>query len=295
MLWNLDLIDNLLIIMKLIDLIIEALKDSDIPITQGDILELIKQNPKHKQCKEFLRVAVPRSAIARQLTKYSSGSKPIIKKVEARKFKLITDDVPEETLLKECDLHPILAKFAFDRFNVYSKTINALKTKNRGNKINRWSNPDIAGINFSLLNLNNLFQSEVEKQGLISNKVAQFFSFELKLKIDKSNLTECYFQAVSNSSWANFGYLAVGDLDKDKNFISNLIRLNSGYGIGVIHLNISDPEKSEIIVSAREREKVDINFMNYLSSINKDFYIFIEDSKKIIDSKIIKSDFFDGF
>ena len=149
------------------------------------------------------------------------------------------------------------------------------------------------GANFSLLNLNDIFQSEVEKQGLISSKVTQFFSFELKLKIDKSNLTECYFQAVSNSSWANFGYLVVGDLDKDKNFISNLIRLNSGYGIGVIHLNINEPEKSEIIVSAREREEVDINFMNYLSVLNEDFYGFIKDSKKIISSKKIEKNCFD--
>ena len=260
--------------MRLINLIVEALKNIKYPLTQGEILELIEKNPKHKYCEEFSRVAVPRSAIARQLTKYSSGSKPIIKKVEARKFQLIAEDVPNETLLKEFDLHPILVKFAFDRFNVYSKTINAVKIKTRGNKINKWSNPDIAGINFSLLNLNDLFQSEVEKQGIVSNKVAQFFSFELKLKIDKSNLTECYFQAVSNSSWANFGYLVVGDLDKNKNFISNLVRLNSGYGIGIIHLNINEPEKSEIIVSAREREAVDINFMNYLSSINEDFYNF---------------------
>lgn len=186
-----------------------------------------------------------------------------------------------------------MVRFAFDRFNVYSKTINAVKVKNRGNAINKWSNPDIVGISFSLLNLNDIFQSEVEKQGIVSNKVTQFFSFELKLKIDKSNLTECYFQAVSNSSWANFGYLVVGDLDKDKNFISNLVRLNSGYGIGVIHLNINESEKSEIIVSAREREAVDINFMNYLSSINKDFYNFIKESKKIISSKKIESSFFD--
>ncbi|OGY57684.1 MAG: hypothetical protein A3H67_03460 [Candidatus Buchananbacteria bacterium RIFCSPLOWO2_02_FULL_46_11b] len=279
--------------MRLINLIVEALKNIKYPLTQGEILELIEKNPKHKYCEEFSRVAVPRSAIARQLTKYSSGSKPIIKKVEARKFQLIAEDVPNETLLKEFDLHPILVKFAFDRFNVYSKTINAVKIKTRGNKINKWSNPDIAGINFSLLNLNDLFQSEVEKQGIVSNKVAQFFSFELKLKIDKSNLTECYFQAVSNSSWANFGYLVVGDLDKNKNFISNLVRLNSGYGIGVIHLNINEPEKSEIIVSAREREAVDINFMNYLSNINKDFYNFIKISKKIINTKKIENDFFD--
>ncbi len=254
---------------------------------------MLEKNPQSLDCEELKRVDVPRSAIARQLTKYSSGSKPTIKKVSSRRFELITDELMVGKSLKESDLHPVLSKFIFSRFNVYSKTINALKVKSRGNKINKWSNPDIVGILFSILNLNDLFQSEVEKQGIVSNKVAQFFSFELKLKIDKSNLTECYFQAVSNSSWANFGYLVVGDLDKDKNFISNLVRLNSGYGIGVIHLNINEPEKSEIIVSAREREVVDINFMNYLSNINKDFYDFIQTSKIVISSKKIKNIFFD--
>jgi len=201
-----------------------------------------------------------------------------LQKVKARRFQLINEEIPQETLFKEIDLHPILVKFAFERFNVHCKTINAVKVKTRGNKINKWSNPDIVGITPVLLNLNNLFQSEVEKQGIISNKVAQFYSFELKLKIDKSNLTECYFQAVSNSSWANFGYLVVGDLDKDKSFISNLVRLS--------------PENSEIIVSAREKEAVDINFMNFLSNINKDFYSFVKDSKGMIkNKKIIKSEF----
>ena len=278
--------------MRLIDLIIEAFKKSKQPLTQGDILRLVKKNPKRLNCEEFNRVDVPRSAIARQLTKYSSGSKPILQKVKARKFKLLNKKIPQETLLKEIDLHPTLVKFAFERFNVHCKTINAVKIKKRGNKINKWSNPDIVGITPVLLNLNNLFQSEVEKQGIISNKVVQFYSFELKLKIDKSSLTESYFQAVSNSSWANFGYLVVGDLDKDKSFISNLVRLNSGYGIGIIHLDINNPINSEIIVSAREKEAVDINFMNFLSNINKDFYNFVKNSKKIIkDKKITKNEF----
>lgn len=281
--------------MRLIDLIIEALKQSNTnkPLTQGDILELIKKNPKHLDCDEFTRVEVPRSAIARQLTKYSSGSRPLLQKVQARKFQLFSEIIPQETLLKEIDLHPFLIKFALERFNVYCKTINAVKVKERGNKINKWSNPDVVGINFVLLSLNNLFQSEVEKQGIISNKVAQFYSFELKLKIDRSNLTECYFQAVSNSSWANFGYLVVGDLDKDNTFLSNLVRLNSGYGIGVIHLNINNPKNSEVIVSAREKEEVDINFMNFLSNINDDFYNFIKNSKRIIKHKTIIKEVFD--
>jgi len=149
------------------------------------------------------------------------------------------------------------------------------------------------GINPIILNLNPLFQKEVEKLGMLSTKVIQFYSFELKLKVDKSNITECYFQAVSNSSWANLGYLVVGDLDTDPIFLSNLSRLNNGYGIGVIKLNIDNPGKSEIIVSAREREIVDINFMNFLSEMNQDFYEFIETTGNIIVSKEIDKRRFD--
>ena len=138
-----------------------------------------------------------------------------------------------------------------------------------------------------------MFQKEVEKLGFLSTKVIQFYSFELKLKIDKSNVIEAYFQAVSNSSWANLGYLVVGDLDTDAVFLSNLTRLNQGYGIGVIKLNLENPIRSEVIVSAREREIVDINFMNFLAEMNQDFYGFIETTVDIIEKKAIKLDKFD--
>jgi hypothetical protein len=238
-------------------------------------------------CDEFTRVEVQRSAIARQLTRYSSGSNPIIKKIYPRKFELINGEIKNYHENKEINLHPALVKFAFERFNVFCKTISAVKVKIRGNKINKWSNPDIVGVAPVILDLNDLFMGEVEKQGIISSKVLQFYSFELKLNINKTNLTECYFQAVSNSSWANFGYLVVGDLDRSNEFISSLVRLNSGYGIGVIHLNAEDPVNSEIIVSAREKDAVDINFMNFLSSINNDFYYFIKTSKEIVHGKRI--------
>ncbi len=279
--------------MKLIELIIETFKKTNVPLSQNEMFGLIEKNPKKQECEEYLRVDVPRSAISRQLSKFSRGSEPLFQKVDSRKYKLISKKIPESSLIKEFELHPLLTKFVFERFNVYCKTINAVKAKNRGNKINKWSNPDLVGMQFTIFSLNDLLQSEVKKQGIISSQVAQFYSFELKLKIDKFNLTECYFQAVSNSSWANFGYLVVGDMDKDKSFISNLIRLNSGYGIGIIHLNSKEPENSEIIVSARERNNVDINFMNFLSSINTDFYTFIKNSKTIINKKQIEKNLFD--
>lgn len=138
-----------------------------------------------------------------------------------------------------------------------------------------------------------MFQQEIEHLGLFSTKVMQFYSFELKLKIDKSNITECYFQAVSNSSWSNFGYLVVGDIDTDPAFLANLTRFNNGYGVGVILLNMNNPQKSEIIVSARERESVDINFMNFLSEMNMDFYEFISTAIDIVKNKSIDNLKFD--
>lgn len=286
--------------MELIELVIDILDKSETPLQQGEILERAKAHRNFKDCETLQKVQVPLSAVARCLTKYSSGSNPVLgiydegrQKKSQKRFFLRTKDIPEVSVVHESFLHPYLVKFAKERFGVYSKTINALKVAKKKDKIGKWTNPDIVGFNPTILNLNPLFQAEIEKQGIFSTKVIQFYSFELKLKIDKSNLTECYFQAVSNSSWANFGYLVVGDLDKDSNFISSLIRLNNGYGIGVIHLNIENPSKSEIIVSAREKENVDINFMNFLADINTDFYSFVETAKKTIDSKEINTSDFD--
>lgn len=184
-------------------------------------------------------------------------------------------------------------KFVFERFNIFSKTINALKSNYTRSKIGKWTNPDIVGINPMILNLNLLFQDEVKKLGLFSTKVIEFYSFELKVRIDKSNITEAYFQAVSNSSWANYGYLVVENLDMSSQFLENLRRLNNGYGIGVIKLNLNNSVNSEIIISARQREIVDINFMNFLSASNNDFYEFVKSVIDIIEYKRIKSEAFD--
>lgn len=143
------------------------------------------------------------------------------------------------------------------------------------------------------MNWNDFFQKEVEKLGIFSNKVIQFYSFELKLKIDKSTLIANYFQAVSNSSWANYNYLVVGELDRSPSFIEELKRLNKGYGIGIIKLNTEKPIESEIIVEARENENVDINFMNFLSSYNMDFLDVMKECLSILTTKNINEIKFD--
>ena len=281
--------------MRLIDLILSVLEGADAPLSQGEILDRVKRHPSADQCEELHRVRVPLSAIARQLTKYSQGSQPAVRKIGPRKFEIASNDAPPETLISEAEFHPPLVKYARLRFDAYCKTINAVKVnKIRNNKINKWSNPDIVGISPTILKLGGLFRAEVRKLGIFSTKVLQFYSFELKRTINRSNITEAYFQAVSNSSWANYGYLVVGDLSMDESFLANLSRLNHGYGIGVIHLNYKDPEKSEIIVSAREREMADINFMNFLAEINMDFHRIVEVAQSIAAGKDINTDDFDA-
>lgn len=286
--------------MQTIDLIIDILDAASSPLQQKEICNLALAHPNYSSCFELVRVKFPCSAIARTLSKHSVGTNPTIgiysekkDKSSFKKFYLQSKEYKDIHTLAEIDLHPYLVKFVYERYNIYSKTINALKSNYIRNKIGKWTNPDIVGINPAILSLSPLFQSEVQKLGLFSTKVIEFYSFELKIKIDKSNITEAYFQAVSNSSWANYGYLVVEDLDMNKKFLENLIRLNNGYGIGVIKLNLNNPVNSEIIISARQRDIVDINFMNFLSASNNDFYNFVKNVIDIIDTKKIKPKVFD--
>ncbi len=88
----------------------------------------------------------------------------------------------------------------------------------------------------------------------------KLFSFELKIKLNLSNLKASYFQAVSNSSWANEGYLVVFDIDDE--VLNELRRLNQSFGIGVIKLE-SEVSDSKILLPAKERE-IDIPTLNML-------------------------------
>jgi hypothetical protein len=283
--------------MKLIEIIADILAQSTTPLQQNEIYDLVENHQDTYLCTEYLRVKVRKSAIARCLTKYTSGVKPTIgivdeEKASYKKYYLLNVQTQQNSL-KEIDLHPILAQFIYERFGVYSKTIQATKIIKKTQKSLTWTNPDMVGVKPILLNWNDFFRKEVEKLGLFSTKVLEFYSFEIKLKIDKANLVESYFQAVSNSSWANYNYLVVEDLDNRPSFIDELKRLNKGYGIGIIRLNVQKPKESTIIVEAKEKENVEVNFMNFLSSNNVDFLDFMQECKSIVDNKIINTTIFD--
>lgn len=95
--------------------------------------------------------------------------------------------------------------------------------------------------------------------------------------MDYSNLRQCFFQAVSNSSWANEGYLVCLRIDEDLEFRNELQRLSNAFGIGIIKLNAENINESEIICSARFNENLDWDTLDRLAEDSPDFKKFLND------------------
>ncbi|ANH44956.1 HTH domain-containing protein [Helicobacter pylori] len=190
-------------------------------------------------------------------------------------------------------LHPLLVKFLSEdpNFKLLCKTIRHEECKKGEGGECKWNYPDIVGVYFPY----NKYKEETLKflhhTGQEKHKL---FSFELKKELSFSNLKASYFQAVSNSTWANEGYLVVFEEIKDK-VLGELRRLNQSFGIGVIKLE-SEISNSKILLPAKERE-VDIPTLNMLIEQSpKDFKPFMANINKQIeagfDKQIDMNDFF---
>ncbi len=199
----------------------------------------------------------------------------------------------QKNSFNERDLHPLLVKFLSEdpNFKLLCKTIRHEECKKGEGGECKWNYPDIVGVYFPY----NKYKEETLKflhhTGQEKHKL---FSFELKKELSFSNLKESYFQAVSNSTWANEGYLVVFEEIKDK-VLGELRRLNQSFGIGVIKLE-SEISNSKILLPAKERE-IDIPTLNMLiEQSSKDFKPFMANINKQIeagfDKQIDMNDFF---
>lgn len=183
--------------------------------------------------------------------------------------------------IKERDLHPFLAYFSFfylDR--VYVKTIYHEKSLKKS--FSEWMHPDLVGVRFPETG-----DGALELARTTGSLPIRLFSFELKICLSFSNLREAFFQAVSNSSWASYGYLVAAEISDDQEFRSELRRLSDAFGIGVIRLDLESPDDSSVVFQAREREALDWHFINKLSHLNEGFARFLNDVKIDIDGKKI--------
>ncbi|WP_181330848.1 HTH domain-containing protein [Helicobacter pylori] len=200
----------------------------------------------------------------------------------------------------ERDLHPLLVKFLNKdpNFKLLCKTICHQRCLKYEKGKCEWNYPDIVGVYFPY---NKYFPYNGYKEETLKflhhtgQKRHKIFSFELKIRINFSNLKESYFQAVSNSTWANEGYLVVFEEIEDK-VLGELKRLNQSFGIGVIKLE-SEISNSKILLLARERE-IDIPTLNMLIEQSpEDFKPFMERINKQIekglDTAVDMGEFFD--
>ncbi|ELU9597027.1 HrgA protein [Campylobacter upsaliensis] len=266
------------------ELIVEVLKEAKKPLSVSEIWE--------KACEMGLEKRL--SSIGQTPTQtlwnrffvnrddfIKATQKPITFWLRSRQNELINLNLSEEkevrlekTKFNERDLHPVLVKFLYENldFRLNSKTIYHEKSKKSESGKDKWNYPDIVGVYFPYDDYQNETLGLLESLKLNNYKI---FSFELKININFSNLKESYFQAVSNSSWANEGYLVVLK-ELDSEVLSELRRLNQSFGIGVIQLDGSEISNSKIVLSAKEKA-LDMQTIDMLVDKNEDFKKFIND------------------
>ncbi|MBK6338942.1 MAG: hypothetical protein IPF63_04915 [Bacteroidetes bacterium] len=175
---------------------------------------------------------------------------------------------------EERDLHKLLSSY-LKNSGTYSKTIFHEQSNGKDNN-QIWTHPDMVGIKF--LNL----QTKASQNFLKSiNRVDTFkmSSYELKKEINSdSELKKAFFQAVSNSSWSNYGYLVAFEFSDSLN--EEMARLNQSFGIGIIELN-ANPYQSKILFPAAYRD-LDFKTIDKLCKMNSEFNKFIEQTEKLL-------------
>lgn len=176
--------------------------------------------------------------------------------------------------IAEHELYPLLAKFLFNLpRKIYSKRIDEKRSSNsNGHNGNKWLHPDLVGMEDLT---SEWFYEMKDWTSKIGTRKAKLWSFEVKLEIKKSSVRPYYFQAVSNSTWANIGYLVAAKISPDA--LPELRLLNELHGIGVIELDVDDPiGSSQIPIPARERSDVDWGMCNRIAAENRDFKDYIQ-------------------
>ncbi len=187
---------------------------------------------------------------------------------------------PNAKIAHERDLHPFLTYMAINNENLkcYTKTIFHEGSLKSPKGMDRWLYPDMVGVRFLHAELSN--ENLIAFSKKFDTLPIKLVSFELKREISVNNCRECYFQAISNSSWANEGYLVGHHIaTHDPKLMDLLKRLHASFGIGVIDLR-TDEDKSTILLNAKYKEKIDYTVALELSEKNEEFSGFL---KSVVD------------
>lgn len=184
----------------------------------------------------------------------------------------------QETPAKHFDersLHKLFCNYLRTR-GIYAKTIYHEKSSTKGDNAQKWIPPDIVGAQFED------FKNDATLALLKATEPKEsihIYSYELKRRIESDyQLKQYYFQALSNSSWANYGYLVAFEINEDLD--EEMARLNNAFGIGIILMQAND---SKILFPAREKA-LDYNTIEKLNNLNPDFCEFIKKLSKVMNA-----------
>lgn len=242
----------------------------------------------HRRKVNWLETVIDRKSMSKEL-KNSSGSIGTccdLTKYADELAALISGSTPEPVPTKqpetkpeipghfdERSLHKIFCSYLRTR-NIYAKTIFHEKSSTKGDNAQKWVHPDIVGVQFEEYKNDStlsLLKATEPKESI------HIYSYELKRKIESDyQLKQYYFQALSNSSWANYGYLVAFEINEDLD--EEMARLNNAFGIGIIQMQV---DGTKILYPAKEKA-LDYNTIEKLNNLNKDFCEFIGKLAKVI-------------
>ncbi|EBC2855429.1 TPA_asm: HrgA protein [Salmonella enterica subsp. salamae serovar 42:z:1,5] len=196
--------------------------------------------------------------------------------VEKTDSNVAPEPTVETVSLTEHSLYPILIDYLSQEEGLLCRRIDEKRSSNnKGLGGNHWLYPDIVALEPLDKEWDDVVQNCVRHS---EGRLTRLWSFEVKKQLNRSNVRECFFQAVSNSSWAHFGYLVATEINEDKqrSVERELQMLCALHGIGVILLDPHDFSNSQTLIPARERTSVDWQSVNRLVEENRDFKDFIE-------------------
>jgi len=244
--------------------------DSDAALVQQIVAEIGSQRPTLQR--KFGQVKTGESR-PRQYYWTEKSEEAELGGIDAKLPSMKSESGAHSVSLTEADLYPILSNYLWSELRIYSKRVDDRRGSNsRGSGGNKWLYPDVVGME----DLTAEWHSEIKQiVSEYADKKTKLYSFEVKLLLNRSNVRECYFQTVSNSSWANLGYLVAAQVEGTET-MKELRMLFGLHGLGLIQLDPDNPAESQILIPARERPEVDWATCNRLAKENPDFLKYVE-------------------
>ncbi len=254
----------------------------------GDYYYVPNTDLPHRRKVEWKDKVIPRKSMSQKLQNStgSIGTCCDITRYEKEIESLITgsgvvttaekkqESEPTKTF-DERSLHKLFCSYLRTR-SIYAKTIFHEKSSSRVDSAQKWVHPDIVGVEFEE------FKNDATLSLLKATEpkeTVHLYSYELKKKIESDyQLKQYYFQALSNSNWANFGYLVAFEINEGLD--EEMERLNNAYGIGIIQMQDGN---WTILYPAREKA-LDYNTIEKLNNLNRDFCTFIDKISKVLNA-----------